>query len=264
MRRRARQPYIKKTMRQYFQHGISCLSITKMFLYWIFLGWKIRYFWTDGKLMEIWYLLITEKFLFWSFREWEIQPFLSQKSCWKDDIYWLLKSSCFNFFGNGKHGLFWVKKLMESWYSLTTEKFLFWCFRELGNRVFFETKSWWKDDIYRLLRNSCFELFGDGKYSLFSAKKLMKRWYILGLFELSMIFQDLGNMVFRAVCGVYLYDSLQKESLNKNLVNANSTFKKKWRCRASHNFKSSAATRKWAWLRNLMVWPVWPNGSVFV
>ena len=203
MRRRALQPYIKKTMRQYFQHGISCLSIIKMFLYWIFLGWKIRYFWTDGKLMEIWYLLITEKFLFW-------------------------------------------------------------CFRELGNRVFFETKSWWKDDIYRLLRNSCFELFGNGKYSLFSAKKLMKRWYILGLFELSMIFQDLGNMVFRAVCSVYLYDSLQKESLNKNLVNANSTFKKKWRCRASHNFKSSAATRKWAWLRNLMVWPVWPNGSVFV
>ena len=149
-----------------------------MFLYWIFLGWKIRYFWTDGKLMEIWYLLITEKFLFWSFREWEIQSFLSQRSCWKDDIYWLLKSSCFNFFGNGKHGLFWVKKLMESWYSLTTEKFLFWCFREweigsflrqkvdgkmiftgcweilvlnfsvMGNTAFFQLRSWWKDDIY--------------------------------------------------------------------------------------------------------------------
>ena len=32
-----------------------------------------------------------------------------------------------------------------------------------------------------------------------SAKELLGRLYLLGLFELSMIFQDLGNMVFRAV-----------------------------------------------------------------
>ena len=32
-----------------------------------------------------------------------------------------------------------------------------------------------------------------------SAKRLMERWYLLGLFELSMIFQYLGNMVFHAV-----------------------------------------------------------------
>ena len=63
----------------------------------------------------------------------------------------------------------------------------------------FEPKSWRKYDIYWLLRSSCFELFGDGKYGLFSAKKLMERWYSRGLFELSMIFQDLGNVVFRAV-----------------------------------------------------------------
>ena len=31
---------------------------------------------------------------------------------------------------------------------------------------------------------------------------------------------------------------------------ANSMFKKKWRYRASHNFKYGAATRKWLWLRN--------------
>ena len=37
-----------------------------------------------------------------------------------------------------------------------------------------------------------------GNTAFFSAKKLMERWYLLGLFELSMIFQDLGNMVFRA------------------------------------------------------------------
>ena len=32
-----------------------------------------------------------------------------------------------------------------------------------------------ENDIYWLLRSSCFELFGDGKYGLFSAKKLMER-----------------------------------------------------------------------------------------
>ena len=128
----------KKTMRWYFLwQGISCWLITKIFFFWIFWRWKIWYFWAKI-LMEIWYLLITEKFLFWSFWWWEIRPF-------------------------------------------------------------FESTRWWKDDIYLLPRSSCFELFGDGKYGLFSAKKLMERWYLLGLFELSIIFQDLGNMFFRAV-----------------------------------------------------------------
>ena len=40
---------------------------------------------------------------------------------------------------------------------------------------------------------------GMGNTVFFSAKKLMERWYLRGLFELSMIFQDLGNRVFRAV-----------------------------------------------------------------
>ena len=90
--------------------------------------------------MEISYLLITEQFLFWSFREWEIRSSLRQN---------------------------------------------------VDGKVIF--------NIYWLLRSSCFELFGDGKYGLFSARKLMERWYLLGLFELSMIFQDLRNMVFCAV-----------------------------------------------------------------
>ena len=38
-----------------------------------------------------------------------------------------------------------------------------------------------------------------GNNVFFQPKKLMERLYLLGLFELSMIFQDLGNMVFRAV-----------------------------------------------------------------
>ena len=56
-----------------------------------------------------------------------------------------------------------------------------------------------KDDIYWLRKSSCFELYGGGKYDLFSAEKLMERWYLIGLFELSMIFQDLGSTFFRAV-----------------------------------------------------------------
>ena len=92
--------------------------------------------------------------------------------------------------------------------------------------MFFGPKSWKKYDIYWLLKSSCFELFRDVKYGLvlsqkvdgkmiftdywtvlvlnsvmgntvfFSVKKLMERWYLLALFGLSMIFQDLGNMLF--------------------------------------------------------------------
>ena len=38
-----------------------------------------------------------------------------------------------------------------------------------------------------------------GNTAFFSAKRLMKRWYLLGLFELSMIFQGLRKKVFCAV-----------------------------------------------------------------
>ena len=37
---------------------------------------------------------------------------------------------------------------------------------------FFESRSWWKDDIYWLRRSSCFELFGDGIYGLFYSQKV--------------------------------------------------------------------------------------------
>ena len=126
-------------------------------------------------------------------------------------LYSLLKSSCFELFGNGryglflrqkvnekmiftnywvflfwtfwgeKYGLFWGKNLMGRWYLLVTEKVLVLSFSVIENAVFFGTKSYWKDDIYWLLKSSCFglpksscfELFGDGKYGLVLAKKLM-------------------------------------------------------------------------------------------
>ena len=133
-----------------------------------FLEGKNVVFWVK-KLMEIWYLLITEKFLFWSFREWEIRPFLSQKVDGKMLFtdYW--KVLVLNFSVIGKLVFFWVKKLMERWYLLTNEKFLFWILRRWEIRSFLSQKV---DE---------------------------KMIYILGLFEISMIFRDLGNMVFHTV-----------------------------------------------------------------
>ena len=103
--------------------------------------------------------------------------FFGLRSWWKDDIYWLRKSSSFDIFGDGKHGpfldkkmmerfyllllesscfelfgganygLFWAKKLVEKLYLQFTEKFLFWTLRRWEIRPFFEPKSWCKDDI---------------------------------------------------------------------------------------------------------------------
>ena len=119
--------------------------------------------------MEIWCLLITKMFLFWSFPEWEIWSFFEPKGWWKDDIYWLLKISCFELFSDGKYGL------------LLSE--------EVDRKMIFT--GYWEVHVLH------FSVMG--RTVFFSAKKLMERWYLLGLFELSMIFQDLGNMVFRAV-----------------------------------------------------------------
>ena len=48
----------------------------------------------------------------------------------------------------GNAVFFWVKKLIERWYLLFTEKFLFWTFQWWEIRSFFQLKCWWKDDIY--------------------------------------------------------------------------------------------------------------------
>ena len=40
------------------------------------------------------------------------------KGWWKDDIYWLLKSSSLEIFNDGKNRLFSAKNLMEKWYLL--------------------------------------------------------------------------------------------------------------------------------------------------
>ena len=50
---------------------------------------------------------------------------------------------------------------------------------KMENTVFFEPKSRWKYDIYRLLKSSCFEAFRDGKYFQFWDKHLMEKCYLL-------------------------------------------------------------------------------------
>ena len=112
--------------------------------------------------------LITKKFLFWIF--------------WRSKIWY-----------------FWAKKLMEIWYLLITEKFLFWSFREWEIRSFLSQEvdakmiftGYWEVLIlnFSVMKNRVF----------LSVKKLMERWYLPGLFEFSMIIQDLGSMVFPAV-----------------------------------------------------------------
>ena len=122
--------------------------------------------------MEMWYLLITEKLLFWTFQVWEIWSFLRQKV--KEKIF------------------------TDYWNVLVLN------FSGMENTTFFEAKSWWKDYIYWLLKSSCFELFRNGKYSLFWGKKLMERWYllitevlVLGYLKVPVLsFSLMGNTVF--------------------------------------------------------------------
>ena len=64
------------------------------------------------------------------------------KSWSKDDFHWLLKSCCFELFGDGKYGLLFSQEVDG------------------------------KDDIYWLRKSSCFELSGGGKYDLFFSQKV--------------------------------------------------------------------------------------------
>ena len=66
----------------------------------------------------------------------------------------------------------WAKTLIERLYLLITEKVLLWTFRWWKIRSFFESISWWKDDIYWLRRNYCFDLFGNRKYGIFLSQKV--------------------------------------------------------------------------------------------
>ena len=160
MRRRVLQLYIKKQ-----QNGEVIFS----------LAWNIMF--TDISKVYVLNFLETKNMVF-------LNQKVDENMIFTD--YWKVLVLVFS--GMGNTVFFWVKKLMERWYLLITETFVFWTFQWCEIPSFFESRTWWKYDIYWLLRSSCFELFDDRKYDLFSAKTLMERWYLLGLFELSRIF----------------------------------------------------------------------------
>ena len=94
---------------------------------------------------------------------------------------------------------FWAKEMKERWYLLITENFMFWTFPRWEIRSFFEPKSWWKMVFTNCWKVLVLDFSVIGNTVFFWAIKLMKRLSLLGLFELSMIFQHFGNMAFRAV-----------------------------------------------------------------
>ena len=62
-------------------------------------------------------------------------------------VYWLMKSSCFELSVEEKYGILLSQKndgimIFADYYEVLVLNF-----SEMGNRVFFEPKSWWKDDI---------------------------------------------------------------------------------------------------------------------
>ena len=73
------------------------------------------------------------------------------------------------------------------------------CFELSGDEstVFFEPKSWWKDDIYWLLESSCFELFGDGKCGLFLRQKVDRKMILIDYWKVLVFnFLEIGNTFF--------------------------------------------------------------------
>ena len=125
--------------------------------------------------------------------------------------YWKILVLIFSGMGNTVFS--WAKKFMERWYLLNTEKVLFWTFPRWEIQSFFKSRSWWKDDIYSLLRSFCFELFGDGKYGLFFTQnvdeKMICTWSFWAFYDIPWP----GNMVFRAVL---LFRKMQTPEVNNS------------------------------------------------
>ena len=94
-------------------------------------------------------------------------------------VYWFLKSSCFEIFRDGKYGLFWAKKLMEKWYLLINEKFLFWTFPRWEIRSLCDPKSWWKIIFPNYSKVLVLNFSEMRNMVVLWAKELIERWYLL-------------------------------------------------------------------------------------
>ena len=111
--------------------------------------------------------------------------------------YWKVLVLTFSEIGNTVFS--WAKKLAEIWYLLITGNFLFWAFRWWEIRSFLsqEVDAKMIFTVYWEVLFLNFPVMGNTGF--FWAKELRERWYLRGFFELSVIFQDLGNIVFLAV-----------------------------------------------------------------
>ena len=102
-----------------------------------------------------------KKMLARCFKKWKSYiSILKKKKQKKNDSLFSLEP-CFEFFGNGKYGLFLRQKVSGDMIFTGYWKVPVLSFSVMGNTVFFEAKSLWKNDIYWLLKSSCFELFRD-------------------------------------------------------------------------------------------------------
>ena len=111
--------------------------------------------------------------------------------------YWKVLALIFSGMGNTVFS--WAKKLIERWYLLITENVLFWTFRWWEIRSFLSQEVDWKMIFTGYWEVLVLNFSVMGNPVFFSVKKLVERWYLLGLFQVSIIFKDLRNMVFRAV-----------------------------------------------------------------
>ena len=67
----------------------------------------------------------------------------------------------------------------------------------MKNAVFLSQKSWWKYDIHKLLKSSCFNLLRDGKHGLFLSQKVDVKMIFTGYWNvLVLIFSGMRNTVF--------------------------------------------------------------------
>ena len=70
-------------------------------------------------------------------------------------------------------------------------------FRRWKKRYFFESKSWWKYDIYWLLKCPCFEVCRGGKYDIFLSQKVEGKIIFTNYWKfLFLNFSEMENMVF--------------------------------------------------------------------
>ena len=85
-------------------------------------------------------LLAAERPLFWIFRGWKVRYFLSQNVDGNMIFVDYGKVLVLNFSGMGNTVFFWDKKLMKRLFLLITEMFLFWTFRGWKIRSFLREK----------------------------------------------------------------------------------------------------------------------------